>query len=199
MWRLFVMWRLSLVRFAAFATFAACATAPAPSPGSGPVRSASTGCKGEGPLGEPEQFTLRAVPGFTISEPVICKAGAYIRVERLSGSHKLGTARVGDGGFREGCMDLSNPAACPTINYSAVVREVARELHAEGVESGGEGAGPCAPDLAAGYSGWNMSTGVHAWSDTDRLVAKIAEVMDRYDIAGYLGASVYTIPCVEAL
>jgi hypothetical protein len=183
------MWRFSILALAACAATEPRGTATAtPAGGAG-------ACKDQPPVGDPSQLTLISVPGFSIAAPLTCAAGSYIRIERLAGTRKLGTAQVQDGSFREGCLDLANPAACSTINFEALFGQAMTELQHEGITTAGNGAGPCASNLDGGYAGWNMAIGVHDWRDADRLVAKLTELMDRYDVAGYLGASIYTIPC----
>lgn len=150
-------------------------------------------CAPQPPLGTPDLFTRRQRPGFAISEPQTCARGSYIRIERLAGSRKLATERLPNGGFGVGCMDLTTCTGA--VNVGAFLQQVGVELHREHVEAAGTGAGPCAPDLNAGYDGWNFATGVHDWKDADALVGKIAELMDRYDLAGYVGASIYALPC----
>jgi len=181
------MWRFLLLGIFA-------CSAPRP-----PARAATeSSCRAQPPLGDPSQSTLRSAAGFTISPPQSCPDGSYIRIERATGTRRLGTARVGEGGFAEGCMDLADPAACKdVINPAALLRQAGLELQSEHIETAGLGAGPCASDMNGDYSTWNFATGVHDWKNADRLIAKITELMDRYDVRGYVGASVYTIPCVE--
>jgi len=187
------MWRVLIL------AAAACATAQAPSESPAKRGYEAGSCKAQPPVGNPSQFTLRTRPGFTIAEPMTCQRGSYIRIERASGARKLGIERVKGGGFGAGCTDLTKLAGCTSINVGAFLAQVDAELKSEGIDAAGQGAGPCAPDLDGDYSGWNMATGVHDWKDVDRLVAKIAELMDRYDLSGYVGASVYAIPCAFAL
>ncbi|MFT3700125.1 MAG: hypothetical protein QM831_43670 [Kofleriaceae bacterium] len=147
------------------------------------------------PVGTPDQFTKREVPGFKISAPQTCEAGTYIRIERLSGTSTLGSFSKLGSGLDQGCMDLADWNACKvSINVGALLMQVNAELKRDKIETANTGAGPCSTDLNT-YAGWNFSTGVHDWKDADKLVGKITELMDRYDIVGYTGASVYAIPC----
>ena len=157
-------------------------------------------CRSQPPVGDPSQLTLRSAAGFTISPPQTCSDGSYIRIERGTGARQLATGRGPTGGFDQGCMELAATAACQElVNPAALLRQVQVELASASVETAGLGMGPCAVSTANDYGTWNFATGVHDWKDADRLVAKITEVMDRFDIRGYVGASVYSIPCVEAL
>ena len=185
------MWRLLLLGLVACG-----------GPSVAPVQSppTNTTCRPQPPIGDPSQSVLRTLPGFTISPPQTCPAGSYIRIERMSGTRVVGTGRMPGGGFAEGCTDLSDPVACKdAINAAALLQQAGLELQREHIETASLGAGPCAPDTNGDYSGWNFATGVHDWKHVDRLIAKIAELMDRYDVRGYVGASVYTIPCVTLL
>jgi hypothetical protein len=190
------MWRVLVVMIAACA-------ADQPPRAEPPRRAAPQApeheCVVEPPIGDPSQLTLRSVPGFTIAEPVTCKQGSYIRIERLSGARRLGVAEVPHRGFSEGCSEVSKFATCSTINVGALLLEAATELRREGIPAAGDGAGPCAPDLDAGYDGWNFATGVHDWKHVDRVVAKITELMNRYDLAGYVGVAVRPTPCFKFL
>lgn len=191
--RLVTMWRILVLALAACAT-----TQPPPVSRPPEKRTFESGsCKAQPPIGEPAEFTLRGVPGFTIAEPQTCRGSSYIRIERATGKRRLGIERIAGGGFGAGCMDLTKLDGCASINVGAFLAQVDLELKREGIETAGNGAGPCAPNLDGDYEGWNMATGVHDWKDVDRLVAKIAELMERYDLSGYIGASVYTIECVE--
>jgi hypothetical protein len=125
----------------------------------------------------------------------LCGGEAYIRIERPLGSRELGIARVAGGGFAEGCMDVAKFGTCSKLNVGAVVALATRELAGEPLQIANDGVGPCARDLSAGYDGWNYAVGVHDWKNADRLIEKIAEVFDRYDLKGYVGVSVYAVPC----
>jgi hypothetical protein len=165
----------------------------------GVPNSPQTSCQAIPPIGDPSQFTMRTLPGFRIADPLMCHGtDAYIRIERLAGSRELGIARIQGGGFGEGCTDPAKFATCAKLNVGAVLSLVQANLAAEHVEAWGNGAGPCARDLSAGYDGWNFAIGVHDWKDLDRLVVKMTEVFDRYDIKGYVGVAVYSIVCASA-
>lgn len=155
----------------------------------------------ETPVGTPDEYTTPVLAGFAIAEPITCKGKrAYIRVERLHGGRRLGT-RVPRPhmGFREGCMEkparIDDTTDCPVLNFAVPAGEVREELRRRGANSGGPGLGPCGDVHSDEYSAWNMSVSVMSWSDAEAAVQLMAQALDRYDVAGYVGISVVGPTC----
>lgn len=150
----------------------------------------------ETPVGSPSEYTTPVIPGFTIAEPVTCKGErAYIRIERPHGKRRLGTGVPKPGmGFREGCMQrpvrLDDATDCPVLNFAVPAGEVREQLRSRGANAGGPGLGACGDIRTRDYVGWNVSISVMAWSDVQDAVQLMAEALDRYDVAGYIGISV---------
>ncbi|MDB4960487.1 MAG: hypothetical protein JWP01_486 [Myxococcales bacterium] len=140
--------------------------------------------------------------GITVAAPLLCERGeAYLRVERAVGSRKLGTGREGSGGFREGCTRLpADPkdGSCPVIDAGTLLTAATAELRKRNIEIVGQGLGPCG-EIKGDYAAWNMSIGVHAWSEAEPAVRVVAELLERYDLAGYTGVAVRGIQCAVLL
>lgn len=122
---------------------------------------------------------------------------AYIRIERESGARRLGIARS-SGGFDEGCASLpdapDDPAQCPVIGVLTILEAAREALAAEGIETSGDGAGPCTTP-GDEYATWNVSIGVLDWAEADRAVEVMAGLLETYDLAGYVGVAVRGIDC----
>jgi hypothetical protein len=131
---------------------------------------------------------VHELPGFAIAAPAACSNDqAYIRIERLAGTRELGTAS------REGCMESARFATCSKLNIGAVLELVRTELVREHFTRPSLGATPCGGDPDA----WRATIDVHDWNNVDRLITKVAEVFDRYDLKGYVGVAVSGTPCFE--
>jgi hypothetical protein len=181
----------------ALVLIAACGGVPDLAPrASAPTPHPESSCKPQPPTGDASLQLVHELPGFSIAAPRSCaNSEAYIRIERLAGSRELGTANDG-GGFREGCTDPNKFTTCSKINVGAILDLARSELVNEHFVAPSVGAGPCS-DINAGYDGWNFAIGVHDWKNADRLITKVAEVFDRYDVRGYVGVSVYGTRCFE--
>jgi hypothetical protein len=189
------------LRLVPLALVSACATPSSSTHPVPPTRSAeSAECPTERPRGEPADYAAPTdLPDITVAEPAACNRGqAYIRVERIAGARRLGTARIDDGGFREGCMalpaDPAEPTDCPVINVNAVLQEAYRELAAQHIDVNGLGMGPCGSSQGD-YAAWDLSIGVGKWADAEAAVRAVAGVLARYDLAGYTGVAVRGTPC----
>ena len=173
-------------------------TPPQPQPSSRSSTAPDERCRqaDPAPAGTPEDYAAPALAGFVIAPPRACERGrAYIRVERLAGARRLGTARDRGGGFAEGCTKKPAGAAdCPVINVGVPGHEVYDELVRQGITAGGPGLGPCG-DINGDYAAWNMSITVESWHHAELAVRLIAAALDRYDIAGTLGVAVKGPTC----
>jgi hypothetical protein len=133
-----------------------------------------------------------------VAAPKICEHGeAYLRIERTVGSRRLGTGRERGGGFRDGCTTLpADPkdGSCPVIDAGTILLAAAAELGRRNIQIVGQGLGPCGV-VQGDYDAWNMSIGVNAWSEAEPAVRIVAELLERYDLAGYTGVAVRGIPC----
>lgn len=177
-----------------------------PTPPSPPPSQQSTPPKRESPVcgtpdGTPADYIPPELPGFTISAPVTCEGeqGAYIRIERTSGSRKIGIARGASGGFDEGC--LKPPASakdCPILNWEVPTLAAEQVLESQAIATRGHGAGPCA-DLEGPFAAWNASILLTSWSDAAMVLRLLADQMKKYDVAGYLGVSVVRKPCFRLM
>ena len=155
-----------------------------------------TSCPNSAVLGDRSMLTIKAKPGFVISEPQTCNGESYIRIERLDGVRPLDTRRGGGGGgFNQGCLDVTNPDACLSLNANAVMTKVATDQRAARVEITGDGAGPCHGELGDNFDTWNMSIAVHDWKDVNRLAAAMMAELDRDDAKGYVGVAVTALRC----
>jgi hypothetical protein len=154
------------------------------------------------PAGSAADYTPPVLDGFAIAPPRMCERGsAYIRIERLAGKRRLGTARGANGrGFNEGCMQAPVPgsADCPVINFFIPGNEAMLELEHHGWPAGGPGMGPCG-QIDGDYDAWNMSVEVLSWPHAETAVRAVAAALDRYDAAGVLGVAVKGTDCVELL
>lgn len=180
---------------------AACGGAPTPQPASLAPRSGSCANYDDRPKGTQDDYVPPTLAGFTIAAPVTCEGdhGAYIRIERSSGARKLGIGRAQGGGFAEGCT--SEPKSdddCPVLNWGVPMMAANQALAARGIMVNGIGGGPCA-DIQGDYAAWNMSIGVTSWAQAATALQVVADEMNRYDVAGYLGVAVKGVQCAELL
>ena len=186
------------MRYALVVTIAACGgvpnlpeTEPQPAPRArAPAQQPESSCKRQPPIGDASLQTVHDLPGFAIAAPETCRDNeAYIRIERLAGSRQLATAS------REGCIEPAKFTTCSKLNVGAVLELVRTELVNEHFDRPNLGTTPCGgnPD------DWKFTIGVHDWKNVDRLIAKIGEVFDRYDLKGFVGVAVAGTPCFRFL
>jgi len=154
-------------------------------------------CKDEAPRGNPDDYKRAERSGFEISKPMPCAAGeAYIRIEHTIGRRTIGMAR----GKRDGCLKLPRDPAdateCPVIHPQAILVEASAQLARLRIETKGVGLGPCG-DIDGDYAALNLSAGVASWKDAATLEQIITDLLARYDIDGYVGASVRGHACVR--
>lgn len=183
-------------RVVVIAVLAACGPAPAPqltSPAAhGHDRCASYDGR---PQGTAADYVPPKLEGFTIAPPLMCEREANIRVERTSGTRRLGIAGAGRHRFGAGCIKPPASAEeCPILNWGVPLMAAAQALRSRGILLNGIGAGPCA-DIQGDFAAWNMSIGVTSWAEAATAVRLVADEMNRYDVAGYLGVAVRGIPC----
>jgi len=153
-------------------------------------------CSDEHPRGSATDYVPPELAGFTIAPPVSCDEGAYVRITRASGARRLGIAGGGGKGFTEGCTTRPASASdCPVLNWSVPLAAAEEDLRNHGIELIGLGGGPCA-NTQGDFAAWNMSIDVRAWGDVAPALRLVAEEMDRYDVAGYLGVGVRGLRCV---
>jgi hypothetical protein len=156
-------------------------------------------CPSDHPLGSIADYAPPALPGFVIAKPQLCaRDEAYIKIERAAGARRLGIARSSSGGFSEGCMTLpadpADPTECPVISASAILTAAHHELDRRKLGANGTGLGPCG-DANGDYAAWNMAAGVIDWKNAEMAVRIVAELLDRYDVSGYVGVAVVGIVC----
>jgi hypothetical protein len=160
-----------------------------------PTTRTQPSCPDSPALGDRSMLTIKPKPGFVISEPQTCNGESYIRIERLAGARPLDTRRGRGGGFNQGCLDVTNPEACLSLNANAVMTKVLVDQRAGHLEITGDGAGPCHGNIEDGYDAWNMAIAVHDWKDADRLVWAMMAELDRDDAKGYVGVAITAIHC----
>lgn len=136
-----------------------------------------------------------------VAAPLICEQEwAYIRVERLTGTRRLGTAQLPDGGFQEGCTTFPKAAGdssqCPVIDHKVLLNSAFKQLRSEGVALNGNGLGPCG-NSEGGYDAWNMAIGVVHWKDAQLAVERLAAMLNSYDLKGFVGVAVKGYSSVE--
>jgi hypothetical protein len=188
-----------------FMLFASCAGAPpppAPAPAPAPVAPL---CEhwNDMPDDIGSDYAAPVIEGFAISPPVACperpgpEHGSYIRIERTRGKRTLGTAKLPGGGFGGGCDKLPASADdCPVASWGPVLVSALNTMRDRGLEINGLGGGPCA-DVQGDYAAWNMSVGVTSWKQAAAAVTIVAAVLDRYDLAGYVGVAVKGVTCAD--
>lgn len=168
--------------------------------------SSGTGCDGHDPTpsGSISDYPLAGgatVRGAVVAKPVLCEQeSAYIRIERSTGTRRLGIARSSQGGFDEGCMELPADAQdfsqCPLINPAAILRAAFDRLRAQGMMPNGVGVGPCG-NLKGSYDDTNMSVGVIDWRNADDAVDMVAGLLEDYNLRGVVGVAVRGVDCME--
>jgi hypothetical protein len=159
-------------------------------------------CPSRIPLGDPADYAPPPpVAALAVAPLQRCDAGAYVRVERTIGARRVGTARRHDGGFAEGCASLPadprDPTQGPVLNPGAILGAVAADLRAAHVEvTRGGGLGPCG-DSRGDYAAWNFAVAVRSWADLATAQRALADVLERYDVRGFLGVGVAGVACVQ--
>jgi len=174
-----------------------------PAPVASPRAEPGPTCKSREPLGTIDDFVRPERSGFEVAKPRSCGKGeGYIRIERTIGTRSLGTGQGTGGGFDQGCTSLpadpSDQAACPVINPAAILMAAYTELEHRHIEVNGVGLGPCG-DVNGPYATWNMAAMVTDWKHATTLVLVISDLLERYDVAGFVGAGVRGVPCVIPL
>ena len=158
------------------------------------------------PAGSISEYKLRdgaSIQEVIVAPPLMCEhERAYIRIERASGTRRIGTTLGTHSESEEGCTELpdvaEDPSQCPIIEHGAILRTAFNEMQARGLEPNGAGAGSCADTTMNDYESWNMSVGVVSWTNAEGAVNVIAELLEKYDLSGFVGVSVTGIDCANA-
>lgn len=143
------------------------------------------------PSGTPSDYTHPVIAGITTALEMcgdMSTNEGRIRVSRARGTRTIG----------EGCVTPPEaPTACPIIHPGLVLALASQELSAAGgVAVNGTGMSTCSTWVRGEYE---FSISTDRWTDAAEVVRRVAEILDRYDIAGSTNVAIRHIPCTVAL
>ncbi len=141
--------------------------------------------------GTPSDYAHPVIAGITTALEMcgdMSTNEGRIRVSRASGARTLGA---------DGCVALpADSTACPVIHPGLLLASASQELAAAGVSVIGTGLSTCTTWVRGEYE---PSISTDRWTDAAEVVRRVAEILDRYDIAGSTNVAVRHIPCTVSL